>query len=215
MHHSRVRGSQHARRSASENGTQTLGCDRAPSNVVRSRSAPRSTQLPPPPTPAEALARAQLLLDFPPAVEKLDEWRATIRSLVGIANKDEPRPAGPSCRRSVEPAHASGGRTGAAATMVHSPPPHQQQQPPAHRVDDCDNVSTASSDPRARYDQRQVLRERGREDARTIIERRREARHQSDWHAGPAMDRPTPRGSGDLPYEVGYPALTRELRQFH
>ena len=51
------------------------------------------------------LARTQLLLDFPPAAEKLDEWRATIRSLVGVANKDEPRPAGPSSRRSVESPH--------------------------------------------------------------------------------------------------------------
>ena len=33
---------------------------------------------------------AQLLLDFPSATKKLDEWRATIRSLFGIANKDEP-----------------------------------------------------------------------------------------------------------------------------
>ena len=38
----------------------------------------------------EALARAQLLLDFPPAAEKLDEWRATIRSLIAITNKDDP-----------------------------------------------------------------------------------------------------------------------------
>ena len=28
----------------------------------------------------------QLLLNFPPAAEKLDEWRATVRCLVGIAN---------------------------------------------------------------------------------------------------------------------------------
>ena len=58
--------------------------------MARSRSAPRSTQLSPLPTLAEALARAQLLLYFPPAAEKLDEWRATIRSLVAVANKDDP-----------------------------------------------------------------------------------------------------------------------------
>ena len=45
-------------------------------------------------------------LDFPPAAEKLDEWRATIRSLVAVANKDDPRPAGPSGRCSTEPPHA-------------------------------------------------------------------------------------------------------------
>ena len=72
-HPSRDEGGQHARRSAGEYGVQPQGRDRAPSNVVRSRSASRSTQLSPPPTPAEALARVQLLLDFPPAAEKLDE----------------------------------------------------------------------------------------------------------------------------------------------
>ena len=107
----RDEGVHHARRSAGENGTQPLDRNGAPSKIVRSRSAPRSTQLSPPPTPAEALARAQLLLDFPPAAEKLDEWRATIRSLVAVANKDDPRPAGPSGRRSTEPPHAGAGRT--------------------------------------------------------------------------------------------------------
>ena len=93
--HSQDVEGQHARRGAGENGAQPQGRDRAPSNVVRSRSASRSTQLSPPPTPAEALASAQLLLDFPPAAEKLNEWRATIRSLVDVANQDEPRPGGP------------------------------------------------------------------------------------------------------------------------
>ena len=57
VHHLRDEGGQHARRSAGENGTQPLGRDRAPSNVVRSWSASWSMQLSPPPTPAEALAR--------------------------------------------------------------------------------------------------------------------------------------------------------------
>ena len=170
MHHSRDEGGQHARRSASENGTQPPGRDRAPSNVVRSRSAPRSMQLSPPPTLAEALARAQLLLDFPPAAEKLDEWRATIRSLVGVANKDESRLAGPLGRRSVEPPHANGGRTGRAAATVHSPPPRQLPRVPARHDEACDNISIVSSDPRTHRDQRQVLRERAHEDARTTIE---------------------------------------------
>ena len=58
VHRPRDEGVQHARRSAGENGTQPLGRGRAPSNVVRSRSAPRSMQLSPPLTPAEALAHA-------------------------------------------------------------------------------------------------------------------------------------------------------------
>jgi hypothetical protein len=31
------------------------------------------------------MARAQMLLNFPPAPEKMDEWRATIQSLIGFA----------------------------------------------------------------------------------------------------------------------------------
>ena len=182
--------------------------------MVRSRSAPRSTQLSPPPTPAEALARAQLLLDFPQAAEKLDEWRATIRSLVAVANKDDPRPAGPSGRRSTEPPHASAGRTEGATVMVHSTPPRQQPRASARHDDACDNIFIASSDPRTRHDQRQVLRERAHEDARTTIERRRDTRYQSDKRAGPAMDHPAPGGADDLPYKVGCPTFTRELRQF-
>ena len=58
VHRPRDEGVQHARRSTDENGMRPLGRGRAPSNVVRSQSAPRSTQLSPPPTPAEALARA-------------------------------------------------------------------------------------------------------------------------------------------------------------
>ena len=89
VRHRQDEGVQHARRSAGENGTQPLGRDGAPSNIVRSQTAARSTQLSPPPMPVEALARAQLLLDFPPAAGKLDEWRATIRSLVAVANVGE------------------------------------------------------------------------------------------------------------------------------
>src|SRR5215216_1205370 len=38
--------------------------------------------------------------------------------------------------------------------------------------------------------------------------------HQSDRRAGPTMDHPALGGPGDLSYEVGCPAFTRELRQF-
>ena len=46
------------RRGAGENGMRPRGRDRAPSDMVRSRSASRSVQVSLPPTPAEALARA-------------------------------------------------------------------------------------------------------------------------------------------------------------
>ena len=104
-------------------------------------------QLSPPPTPAEALAHAQLLLDFPPAAERLDEWRATVWSLVGIANKDELRPAGPVGRRSIEPPHASGGQAGGDVATVHSPPPHQPPRVSIRRDDARDDISIASFDP--------------------------------------------------------------------
>src|SRR3954470_438161 len=68
--------------------------------------------------------RAQLLLDFPPTTGKLDEWRATIRSLVAVANKDEQSPVGPPGRRSDGVPPTSGRKAGGAATTVHSPSPH-------------------------------------------------------------------------------------------
>jgi len=93
---------------------------------------------------------------------------------------------------------------------MHSP--LRRPKSPTHRVHP-DSGSTASSDPRARRDQRQVLHERQQEDARTRIERRREARRQSDKRAGPSVDMHAPGEPGDLPYAVGCPAFTRELRQ--
>ena len=89
-------------RGAGENGMRPRGRDRAPSDMVRSRSASRSVQVSLPPTPVEALARAQLLLDFPPTTGKQDEWRATIRSLVAVANKDEPSPVEPRVDAPIE-----------------------------------------------------------------------------------------------------------------
>ena len=61
-----------------------------------SRSSHRSPL--PPTTPAEALARAQLLLDYPLTADKTDEWRATIQSLIGFANGDTARDQAPRCR---------------------------------------------------------------------------------------------------------------------
>src|SRR3954469_1782600 len=161
-----------------------------------------------PPTPAEVLARAQLLLDFPPTTGKLDEWRATIRSLVAVANKDEPSPAEPPGRRSDGVPRISGRKAGGAATTVHSPPPRPVPRTPTRRDVAGDEISIASSDPRTHQDQLQVLRDREHEDARTTIERWRGARHQSVRRAGPAVDHPTPESPGGLPYEVGCPAFT-------
>ena len=57
--------------------------------ILRLRLANGLTELaraPDPSTPAEALARAQLLLDFPPAADKAEDWRATIQSQIGRAH---------------------------------------------------------------------------------------------------------------------------------
>ena len=71
---------QHARQHAGTSEARSPGRNTAPSNIVRSSSTSRSSRRPPlpPTTPAEALARAQLLLDYPPTSDKIDEWRATI-----------------------------------------------------------------------------------------------------------------------------------------
>jgi hypothetical protein len=152
------------------------------------------------------LARAQLLLNFPPPADKLDEWRGTIQSLISFAD--------------VDPTHAAGkktdgkavtDKTGEGATTIHSPP--RRQRSPTRRNDARGDDSTASSDPRARRDQRLVLQERKGEDARTTIERRREAHRQFDKRAGPTVDMHAPGDPGDLPYAVSCPAFTRELRQ--
>src|SRR3954468_14780532 len=203
---------QHAHQRAGTSVARLPGPGAAPSNVVRSSSTARSTRHSPPlpTTPAEALARAQLLLDYPPAADKLDGWRATIQSLIGFANGDTPRQPSASQPRPVAQAKTDGAKTGGGATTVHSP--HQRQWSPTRRSHH-DNDSTASANPRSRPDQRQVFHKRKEENTRTRIERRREARRQSDQRAEPAGDMHALGEPGDLPYLVGCPAFTRELRQ--
>src|SRR3954470_13184807 len=203
---------QHAIQRAGTSVARLPGPGAAPSNIVRSSSTSRSSRRSPPlpATLAEALARAQLLLDYPPAADKLDGWRATIQSLIGFANDDTPRQHSASQPRPVAQARTGGAKTGGGATTLHSP--HQRQRSPTRRTHH-DNDSTASSNPRTRRDQRQVLHERREEDARTRIERRREARRQSDRRAEPSGDMHALGEPGDLPYSVGCPAFTRELRQ--
>jgi hypothetical protein len=52
----------------------------------------------------------------------MEEWRATIQSLIGFTNKDGPQEAGPSQRQSIDPTRADVEKTGGGATTVHSPP---------------------------------------------------------------------------------------------
>src|SRR3954465_9697328 len=203
---------QQAHQPAGTSVARLPGPGTTPSNVVRSSSTSRSTRHSPPlpTTPAEALARAQLLLDYPPTADKLDGWRATIQSLIGFANGDTPRQPSAPQPRQVTQARTDGAKTGGGVTTVHSP--HQRQWSPTRRTNH-DNDSTASSNPRTRRDQRQVLHERKEEDTRTRIEHRREARRKSDQRVEPSGDMHAPGEPGDLPYSVGCPAFTRELRQ--
>src|SRR3954465_10474608 len=203
---------QQAHQRAGTSMARLPGPGTAPSNMVRSSSTSCSMRHSPPlpTTPAEALARAQLLLDYPPTADKLDGWRATIQSLIGFANGDTPRQHSASQPRPVTQVRTDGAKHGGGATTVHSPP--QKPRSPTRRAH-LDDDSTASSNPRTRRDQRQVLHERREEDARTRIERRREARRQSDQRVGPSGDMHAPGEPGELPYSVGCPAFTRELRQ--
>src|SRR3954470_11688146 len=108
------------------------GRDPAPSNAVRSPSISRSSRRSPPlpSTPEEALARAQLLLDFPPAADKAEDWRATIQSLIAFANNDTPQQPATSRPWQDEKTKAGGDKTAGGATTVHSPP-QKRRTPPA------------------------------------------------------------------------------------
>ena len=95
---------------------------------------------------------------------------------------------------------------GAAAT-VHSPPPGQPPRASARRDDACDNISIVSSDSWTLRDQRQVLRERAHEDARTTIEHRRDTRHQSDKRGGTRYGPPSTGGLRRTTLRGGLPGL--------
>src|SRR3954468_9104867 len=114
---------QHAHRRAGVSEARSPRRNTAPSNITGSPSISRSSHRSPPlpATPAEALARAQLLLDYPPTADKIDDWRATIQSLIGFANGDAPRQPSTLQPRQVSQARADGDMTGGGATTVHSP----------------------------------------------------------------------------------------------
>src|SRR4051812_39563076 len=120
---------------------------------------------------SEAMAWAQLLLRFPPAAEQMDEWRATIQSLLGFAEAGGSRGAGPPWPpQAIATAHAAE-RTEGAIPMVQSLP---WQTTRAQQNQDTDNVSMASSDPRARPGQRRAPEDRQRGYASVVIEQRRD-----------------------------------------
>jgi hypothetical protein len=70
---------------ATATGSWRCGCNEAPAGPTRSRAMSQSTSSALLSTATEAMARARLLLKFPPAAERMDEWRATIQSLIDFA----------------------------------------------------------------------------------------------------------------------------------
>ena len=127
---SRSAQDQHARQHAGTSEARSPGRDSAPSNIVRSPSISRSSHRSPPPpaTPAEALARAQLLLDYPLTADKIDDWRATIQSLIGFANGDTQRQTSTSQPRQVSQARAGGDKTGGVQPLCTLRPKGQDRR---------------------------------------------------------------------------------------
>src|SRR4051794_36348350 len=71
----------------------------------------------------------------------------------------------------------------------------------------------ASSDSRARPGQRRAPEDRGRGDARFVIERRHDDHRQTNGCDGPDFYEPALEVGGCIPFEVGCPTFTRELQQ--
>lgn len=69
-------------------------------------------------TAVEALARSQLLLNFPPTVDKMDEWKATIQSLLGFAEINKSPHAEPSQRPQAMLAAFASDQDGGTAPTV-------------------------------------------------------------------------------------------------
>ena len=67
---------------------------------------------------SDAIAQAQLLLRFLQAADQMDEWRSTIKSLIGFAEAGGSQRAGPPRPpQATTTAHAAGRAEGATPTM--------------------------------------------------------------------------------------------------
>ena len=140
----------------------------AAAGTIRSQAMVRSTSSTSmPSTATEAMVRAQLLLKFPPADEQMDEWRATIQSLLGFAEAGGLQRAGPPRPPQATTTARVAGRTEGATPMIQSPP---WQLARAHQNQEPDDVLMASSDPRACPGRRRAPEERRMGDMSVIIE---------------------------------------------
>ena len=89
--------------------------------------------------------------------------------------------------------------------------PRQSMQ--AQLNQDPDDVLMASSDPRAHPGPHRALEDRRRGDTRVVMGRPLDNPHQTDGCDGLNIDKLALDVGGCLPFEVGCPAFTRELRQ--
>jgi hypothetical protein len=136
----------------------------------------------------------------------------TIESLIGFAEAEGSQRAGPPRpSQAATMARVAGCARGATLT-VQSPPRQAAREPQNQAPDD---VSMASSDPRARQGRQRAPEGRRREGAHIIDERRRDNPRRSNGCDGPDIDEPALGDGGCLPFEVGCPAFTRELWQVH
>jgi hypothetical protein len=101
-----------------EHALQQQVRDELPAGPARSRTMSRSVSPAMPTTAAEAMARVQLLLNFLPAPHKMEEWRATIQSLISFADPGKTQEVGPSRRPPTVPAGLTGCRAREGAPTV-------------------------------------------------------------------------------------------------
>src|SRR5215216_5029048 len=110
-----------------------------------------------PSTATEAMARAQLLLRFPPAAEQMDEWCATIQSLLSFTEAGGLQRAGPPRPAQATTTARTTSHTEGDIPTVQSPP---RQPVRAPQNQEPDSVSMASSSPRARPGRRRAPEDR-------------------------------------------------------
>ena len=161
----------------------------ASAGTTRSRARSRSASSSMPSTALDAMTRAQLLLRFPPSADQMDGWRATFQSLIGFAEAEgSQRPGLPRRPQATTMARAADHVEGGTPTMQSPPQQPAQRLQTEPRDQEPDEASMASSHPWARRDQRLVLEDRRREDARVTIERHHETRRQSNRCSGPDIN---------------------------
>ena len=155
------------------------------------------------------MARAQLLLRFLPVADQMDEWRATIQSLIGFAEAGGSQRAGPSRTPQATTTALAAGRTEGASPLCS---PHHGNQRGSRGIKNPTTSRWPLPTPEHIQANGKPLRI-GRREVRIIIEQHRDDHRRPNGRGGPSVDEPVLEDGGYLPFEVGCPAFTRELRQ--